>query len=118
MKIKIKNEKKAKRVRRHRKIRARLSGTEARPRLAVFRSNRYVYAQLINDDTQKTLLSASSKELKGKSALEKAKEVGRLIAKKAGEQKIKNVVFDRAGFVFTGKIKAGAEGSREAGLAF
>ena len=100
------------------KIRSRVSGTEDVPRLCVFRSNRYIYAQLINDDKGVTLASATSLGVKGKGMMEKAKATGTELAKKAVGLKISKVVFDRGGFIFTGKIKAVAEGAREGGLKF
>jgi len=110
--------KREKRNRRHVKIRARLSGTKERPRLSVFKSNRFMYAQLIDDDKSITLAHASTKDLKGKGLVEKAKLLGAVIAEKAKEKKIKKVVFDRAGFVYAGRIKALADSAREAGLVF
>ena len=107
-----------KRARRQARIRAKVSGTADKPRLAVFRSNKYVYAQLINDDAGKTLAAATSLKMKGKGMMVKAKEVGKALAEKAVALKIKKVVFDRGGFIFTGKIKAIAEGAREGGLIF
>ena len=107
------NIKVVKRETRHRRIRARLSGTEAKPRLAVYKSNKFMYAQLIDDEAGKTIVSASSMELKG-NTIETAKKVGALIAKKALEAKIEKVVFDRGGFNYTGKIKALADSAREA----
>ena len=107
-----------KRERRHRKIRAKVSCTSARPRLAVFRSNKHLYAQIINDEKGETLATATSREVGGKTLLEKAREIGKIIAKKAVAKKIDKVVFDRAGYVYTGKIKALAEGAREGGLSF
>ncbi len=111
------NIKKTKRIRRHTKIRTRVSGTAETPRLAVFRSNKYMYAQLIDDAAQKTLASASSAEMKGKKA-DAAKAVGKAIAEKAMALKVKAVVFDRGGFGFRGRVKALADGAREAGLKF
>lgn len=107
-----------KKARRQARIRAKVSGTAEKPRLAVFRSNKYVYAQLINDDAGKTLVAASSLKMTGKGMVEKAKATGLEIAKKAKEMKIEKVVFDRGGFIFTGKIKAIADGAREGGLIF
>ncbi|MCX6720087.1 MAG: 50S ribosomal protein L18 [Candidatus Staskawiczbacteria bacterium] len=110
-----------KRVRRHTKIRKNIHGTKDRPRLCVFRSNQHIYAQLINDEDVKILMSVSDKDLKtkkGEKKSEMAKEVGKLIAKKAIENKIEAVVFDRGGFIFHGRIKAVAEGAREGGLKF
>lgn len=112
------NVKLQKRTRRHRRIRAHVRGTELRPRLAVFKSNKAVYAQIINDVVGRTLVAVSTNEVKGATALEKAREAGKLIAKRAIEGSIKAVVFDRGGFVYTGKVKALAEGAREGGLAF
>jgi large subunit ribosomal protein L18 len=113
--------KQIKKQRRHKKIRARIHGTQDRPRLCVFRSINHIYAQLIDDDKAKVLLSASDKEVKAKKGEKKsdvAKEVGKLIAKKALEKKFEKVVFDRAGVIFHGRVKALAEGAREGGLKF
>ncbi len=106
-----------KRARRHRKIRTHIAGTAVRPRLAVFKSNRSIYVQLIDDTLGVTLASASSKGLK-KTPLERAKVVGERIGKLASEKKIKTVVFDRGGFLYSGHIKALADAAREAGLHF
>jgi large subunit ribosomal protein L18 len=114
----IKNDK---RIRRHKKIRMRIQGTKDRPRLFVFRSNQHIYAQLIDDDKAKVLASASDKDLKAKKGEKKsdiAKGVGKLIAKKAIENKIEKIVFDRGGVIFHGRIKALADGAREEGLKF
>jgi len=114
----VKNDK---RIRRHKKIRMNMSGTKDRPRLFVFRSNQHIYAQLVDDDNAKILMSASDKDLKVKKGEKKAdvaKDVGKLIAKKAMESKIEKVVFDRGGIVFHGRIKALADGAREGGLIF
>ena len=110
-----------KRIRRHKKIRKDLHGTKDRPRLCVFRSNQHIYAQLINDENAKVLMSVSDKDVKAKKGEKKAdmaKEVGKLMAKKAIESKIEKVIFDRGGFVFHGRVKALAEGAREGGLKF
>ncbi len=112
------NAKIQKRNRRHRRIRATVRGTAERPRLSVYKSNKEVYAQLINDDLGTTLAAVTTKEVKGENSVVKALEAGKLIAKRAIEGKIKAVVFDRGGFVYTGKVKALAEGAREGGLAF
>ena len=121
-KNKIKNEKRA---RKHRKIRSTISGTSAVPRLSVFKSNNYIYAQLVDDDSQKTITSISSLELKkGKTALKKAnktlsaREAGKALAEKALSKKLKKVVFDRGGYVYAGRVKALADGAREGGLVF
>ena len=109
------------RVRRHIRVRTKVSGTAERPRLSVFRSNKGIYAQIIDDVEGKTLVSASTldKEIKTKASnIEAAKEVGELIAKRAIKAGIKNVVFDRGGYIYHGKIKALAEAAREAGLEF
>ncbi len=105
-------------------MRKKVRGTEERPRLNVYRSLKHMYAQIIVDTRGETLVSAStlSKELRGKlkstGNVEAAKEVGRLIAKKALEKGIKKVVFDRNGFLYHGRVKAVAEGAREGGLEF
>ena len=112
------------RVKKHRRIRNHLSGTSQRPRLAVFRSNNHMYAQIIDDTVGKTLVSASTNQKDVKAELEKTNNVdaaaylGTVIAKKAIEKGIKEVVFDRGGFIYQGKIKALAEAAREAGLEF
>lgn len=109
------------RCRRHRRVRARIFGVKDKPRLCVFRSNRHIYAQLINDDEGKTLASADDAELKGFKKAKKsdiAKEVGKLIARKAQDKKIESVVFDRGGYKYHGGVKALAEGAREGGLRF
>ena len=98
-----------------------MHGTKDRPRLFVFRSNQHIYAQLINDDNAKVLISCfrqRCKTKKGEKKSDVAKEVGKLIAKKAIENKIEKVVFDRGGIIFHGRIKALAEGAREGGLKF
>ncbi len=106
-----------KRAARHKRIRARAIGTDERPRLAVFKSNAYIYAQIINDETGKTLAHATS--LKSKVTGVKAAEVvGAEVADKAMKAGIKKVVFDRGGFNYTGQIKALADAARKAGLDF
>ncbi len=110
-----------KRIRRHKKIRMTLHGTQDRPRLFVFRSNQHIYVQLVDDDKNKILMSASDKELSSKKEIKKldvAKKVGELIAKKAKEAKIESIIFDRGGNVFHGRIKSLADGAREGGLKF
>ncbi len=112
------------RVNKHRKLRNRFSGTAERPRLAVFRSNNHMYAQIIDDTVGKTLVSASTVQKDVKAELEKTNNVdaaaylGTVIAKKAIAAGINNVVFDRGGFIYQGKIKALADAAREAGLEF
>lgn len=120
--------KKFKKSRRQVRIRAKIKGTAKSPRLAVFRSNAYIYAQLINDEASKTLASVSEVELKGaKEKGEKgqvgrkvaiAKEIGKLMADKAKKLGIESIVFDRGGVKYHGRVKAVAEGAREGGLKF
>lgn len=107
--------------RRHRRIRARVSGTADKPRLAVFRSNKFIYGQLIDDTKGKTIVSVSDLLLDSgtkKTKFERSKIVGAMLGKIAVDKKIKNIVFDRGGFIYTGRVKALAEGAREAGLIF
>jgi len=109
------------RKRRHKRVRAKVFGTEKRPRLNVFRSNKNIYAQLIDDIKGLTLLSYSSLKLKGKEGknkLETAYLVGKELGKKAKRKGIKEVVFDRGGYKFHGRVKALANGTRETGLSF
>ncbi len=107
------------RIRRHKRVRGHVHGTAARPRLAVFRSNRYVYAQVIDDDRGVTLVAASALGKKKKlSQLEQAKEVGTMLAKAAKEKGIVHVVFDRGGFQYGGRIAALADAARAGGLNF
>jgi len=113
--------KNTKTLRRVKRTRAKIQGSAKRPRLSVSRSNRYMQAQLIDDTAHKTLIGVSEKhmtQVKGKTKTEKAKEMGKLIAQKAAEQKIKEVIFDRGGFAYHGRVKALAEGAREGGLQF
>jgi large subunit ribosomal protein L18 len=110
--------KREKRERRHAKIRTQIKGVASKPRLAVFRSNKFIYAQLIDDETQVTLASASDiLETKG-TKTERAQEIGKKIAKEASSKGLDSVVFDRGGFKYTGRIKALADSAREAGLKF
>lgn len=108
----------------HRKLRYKINGTSEKPRLAVFRSNNNMYAQIIDDTAGHTLVSASTveKEVKGKleklNNIEAANLVGEVIAKRALDKGIKKVIFDRGGFIYHGKIKALADAAREAGLEF
>lgn len=107
------------RIKRHRKIRRTLSGTDVTPRLCVFRSNQAIYAQLIDDVKGVTIASSSSLELKLKNNnLESAAAVGKDIAEKAKKAKIKTVVFDRGGYLYHGRVKALADAARENGLEF
>lgn len=131
----MKKTKQEKRYRRHRRVRAKIKGTAKVPRLCVFRSNKHIYAQLIDDEKGKTLVSASDldigkskvkspklkvpkdkKTLSGKEAV--AYRVGQIIAKKAIEKKFEKVVFDRGGYKYHGRVKALAESARESGLKF
>ena len=107
----------AKRERRHKRIRARVTGISTRPRLSVFRSNKFMYAQLIDDTTSTTIAAANDMSGKG-TKVERATAVGQEIAKAALSKNITSIVFDRGGFRFTGRVKALAEAAREAGLQF
>jgi large subunit ribosomal protein L18 len=104
-------------ARRHRRVRKKVSGTPERPRLAVYRSNRHVYAQLIDDTSGRTLASAATSG-NGDKPVALAKKVGSEIAEKAKAQGISRAVFDRGGFMYHGRIQAVAEGAREGGLEF
>ena len=112
------------RAKKHMRLRSRLSGTAQKPRLAVFRSNNHMYAQIIDDTVGNTLVSASTVQKEVKAELEKTNNVdaaaylGKVIAKKALDKGITTVVFDRGGFIYQGKIKALADAAREAGLEF
>jgi large subunit ribosomal protein L18 len=135
--------KQEKRFRRHKRVRAKISGTSKRPRLCVFKSNKHIYAQLIDDEKGRTLATASDQNLKSKAKGQKPEvqvkskklkekkekvtrtgkvaidfEVGKLIADKAIKNKIEKVVFDKAGYRYQGRVKALAEGAREGGLNF
>lgn len=121
----IKKESRSKvRVKKHLRIRNRFSGTAERPRLAVFRSNNHMYAQIIDDTVGHTLVSASTVQKEVKAEIEKTNNVdaatylGEVIAKRALDKGIKTVVFDRGGFIYQGKVKALADAAREAGLEF
>lgn len=109
------------RLRRHKRVRGKVMGTAARPRMNVFRSRSNIYAQIIDDIAGKTLVSAFSvdKEFDGYGGnKEAAKKVGQMIAKRALDKKIESVVFDRGGYIFHGRVKELAEGAREGGLKF
>jgi large subunit ribosomal protein L18 len=111
------------RLRRHRRVRTKVHGTPARPRLAVYRSLSHIYAQVIDDEAGRTITAASDLEAdlrksNGRRKLETAKLVGELVARRSKEQGIKEVVFDRAGYRFHGRVKALADAAREAGLKF
>src|SRR5919206_2314944 len=113
----------ARRLHRHRRVRARVSGTPQRPRLAVFRSLEHIYAQVIDDTSGRTLVAASTlepsikAELKG-TKTERARAIGRTVAERARAKGIEAVVFDRGGFLYHGRVAALADGAREAGLKF
>lgn len=112
------NEKTRNRIKRHKKVRARVSGTKEIPRLSIYKSNKRIYAQIIDDEGCTTIVSTLTDSKKGKTMTQKATEAGKEIAKKAIEKKIESVVFDRGGFLYAGKVKAFAEGAREGGLKF
>lgn len=112
------------RIKRHRRLRKRVTGSDTRPRLCVFRSNQHIYAQVIDDTAGRTLAAASTQEreargsMEGQKKTEQAQSVGKLIAERAREAGITQVVFDRGGFKYHGRIRALAEAAREAGLSF
>lgn len=114
MDTKIKKEKKE---RRQKRIRAKISGTADMPRLSVFRSNKYIYAQLIDDVAQKTIVAVDSRKMKG-NPKERAALVGNMLAEKSIEKNIKKAVFDRGGYVYKGSISLLADGARAKGLKF
>ena len=119
-----KKNKNSERLIRHKRVRTKISGTAARPRLAVYRSTNHIYAQVIDDVAQKTLCAASTVEkelaakVKGLNKTDAAKVIGAAIAKKALANNISEVVFDRGGYLYAGRVQALAEGAREAGLKF
>ncbi len=107
------------RLHRKRRVRAKVRGTAKKPRLCVFKSSRSVYAQVIDDEKGKTIVAADSRKVKDvKDGVDAAKKTGELVAKEARKKKIKNMVFDRGGYKYHGKVKALAEGAREGGLEF
>ena len=106
------------RTRRHNRIRAKVSGTSERPRLAIFKSNSYIYAQIIDDTKGITLSSVSDMGINGKTKTERAKIAGETLAKSAKAKGLASVVFDRGGFIYTGRVRAFADGAREGGLIF
>ena len=111
----------AQRLKRHKRVRGKISGTPERPRLNVFRSETNIYAQVIDDVNGVTLVSASSleKEFDGKGGnVEAARKVGQMVAERAKAKGIENVVFDRGGYIYHGRVQALAEGAREGGLKF
>ncbi len=112
-------DRKVNRLRRHKRVRVRMSGTSERPRLSVFRSLNHLYAQVIDDAGGRTLAAASTVGMKAKgNGMEEAASVGKAIAEKAKSAGVKHVVFDRGGFLYHGRIKALADAAREAGLEF
>jgi large subunit ribosomal protein L18 len=117
-----KQDKNATRKKRHARVRTKISGTAARPRLNVFRSNKHIYAQLIDDINAVTIVSASTMDKEfgsdSKADTAAAAKVGEMIAKKAVEKDVKSVVFDRGGYLFHGRVKALADAARENGLEF
>lgn len=106
------------RLKKHLRVRKKISGTKDRPRLAVFRSSKHVYGQIIDDQAGKTLVSATDLKLEKKTKTDKAFEVGKVLAEGAIQKGIKKVVFDRGGFIYHGRVKKLAEGAREGGLDF
>ncbi|MBU4536674.1 50S ribosomal protein L18 [Patescibacteria group bacterium] len=106
------------RIRRHKRVRSKVIGSASKPRLCVFKSNKYIYAQIIDDEKNKTLAASSSLKMKANSLLENAVKVGKEIAIKAKGLKINTVVFDKGGYIYAGKIKALADAAREEGLKF
>jgi large subunit ribosomal protein L18 len=107
-----------KRVRRHLRVRKKVSGTTARPRLVVYRSLKHIYAQLVDDTSHRTILTVSSLAIPDGKKTEQSTEVGKLIAERAKAAGITSVVFDRAGYKYHGRVKAVADGAREGGLEF
>ncbi len=103
---------------RHNRIRTKLSGSKKRPRLCIFRSNKFIYCQVINDEKGTTLLQANTKEIKLTNNIKAATELGKLIAERALKAGLKEVVFDRSGYLYHGRVKALAEAARQAGLKF
>ena len=112
------NSKVESRTRRHKRIRSKIFGTAEMPRLSVFKSNKHISVQLIDDSNAKTLAAVHSRDVKGKGMMEKSVKVGEEIAKKAGALKVEKIVFDRGGFIYTGAVKALADGARAGGLKF
>lgn len=117
--MKLTKENKRRRI--HNRVRKKISGTPARPRLSVYRSNKAIYAQIIDDLSGRTLVSASSQEeavVKSVNKSEQANAVGKILAERATQANITTVVFDRGGYLYHGRVKALADGAREAGLSF
>jgi large subunit ribosomal protein L18 len=118
MSIKIPKTRAEKRVRRHLRVRKKVTGTPERPRLVVYRSLKHIYAQLVDDATQRTLMTVTSQSVGEGKKSEKSAEVGKQLAAKAKQAGITRVVFDRAGYQYHGRVKAVADGAREGGLEF
>ena len=112
----MKNIKREKKERRHKRIRSTISGTATRPRISAYKSNKDLFVQVLNDVDQKTLLSISTKKESGKTRVEKSISAGKTLGKNILDAKITEAVFDRGGNLYTGRIKAFVEGLREAGL--
>ncbi|MES2315252.1 MAG: 50S ribosomal protein L18 [Patescibacteria group bacterium] len=112
------NNKQDKRIRLKKKIRAKILGTKERPRLSVFRSNKFIYAQIIDDATGKTLVQASDVKVSKGTKIARAQEVGKMVAEACKSAKIDKVVFDRNGFKYTGRVKLVADAARAGGLKF
>lgn len=113
--------KKDRKLQRKIRVRSKVKGTRERPRLSVFRSNRFIYAQLVNDEIGETIIGVSEKHLSDKTKPKKkesAKMIGMLLAKKAQEKKIKKIVFDRGSYAYQGRVRGVADGAREGGLEF
>jgi large subunit ribosomal protein L18 len=110
------DQKRAARIKRHRRVRLKVAGTAERPRLAVYRSNRHIYAQLVDDRAARTLAAASDQGLQGGDKSERAKKVGQALAERARSLGLERAVFDRGGRLYHGRVKALAEGAREGGL--
>jgi large subunit ribosomal protein L18 len=107
-----------KRNRRHRRVRAKIFGTADRPRLSVFKSNKYIYGQIIDDEKSQTIAASGTREEKKAPPLVQAKSAGLKLAEKALKKGIKKVIFDRGGFLYAGRVKSFASGAREGGLEF
>jgi large subunit ribosomal protein L18 len=121
MRLRLRNKtakKRADRIKKKQRVRKKIFGTAERPRLCVYKSLKYITAQIVDDNQSKTLISMSTKDLKSSNNLESAKALGKEFGKKALDSKVKNVVFDRNGFLYHGRIKAFADAAREAGLEF
>ena len=110
------SDKKLNRIRRHKKVRAKISGTSSKPRIAVFKSNQYIYVQVVDDENGKTLLSVSDMEVKTGKKSDKALKIGETLAARMKEKGLLEAVFDRGGFKFHGRVKSVADGLRSGGI--